>query len=68
MNDNTRIFSICALIIIAITFLIFYYINYCREYDSKIDRIYRYTYVIKIDRGRMIVLENDEKMKDSANR
>ena len=63
MNDK-YIAMIWISIIFSTTFLIFYYINWDKEYDSKIISINRYTYTIKLENGRCLHFINDERIKE----
>ncbi len=49
-----------SLLILCMTTLIFSYMQWCKEYDSKIVSITRNVYTIKIENGKSITIIKDD--------
>lgn len=60
MNDEW-IATIWIIIVISVSYLIYTYMIWCKEYDSKIVSINRYHYYVKFEDGEQIFLKNDHK-------
>jgi hypothetical protein len=62
--DNIRFMFIWSIAIFSVAILIYSYIQYCKDYDSKIKIINRYSYIIKFENGRALVFTEDKKNEE----